>query len=103
MTFEYKNVYVGNTSTVVGPYEYQGPLGNLFDKTFKDFYCDSKTIEQGEINLEKTAINILLKKTKLKEKDIITYNKLLTELYNTNDDQKILDFIYNNCIFGIEY
>ncbi|MBR3661205.1 MAG: hypothetical protein IKN63_04850 [Bacilli bacterium] len=37
------------------------------------------------------------------EKDIITYNKLLTELYNTNDDQKILDFIYNNCIFGIEY
>ena len=37
------------------------------------------------------------------EKDIMTYNKLLTELYNTNDDQKILDFIYNNCIFGIEY
>lgn len=39
----------------------------------------------------------------IKEKDIINFNKLLTEFYNTNIDDKIVDFLYNNCIFGIDY
>lgn len=37
------------------------------------------------------------------EKHIIEFNKLLTDFYNTNDDTKIAEFIYNNCIFGIDY
>ena len=108
MTFEYKNVYVGNTSTVVGPYEYQGPLGNLFDKTFKDFYCDSKTIEQGEINLEKTAINILLKKTKLKEKDINLLisgdllNQITPSVYSAKCFKVPFLGIYTACASSVE-
>ena len=39
----------------------------------------------------------------VKENDIITFNKLLTDYYNTNNDKDIIDFIYNNCIYGIEY
>lgn len=31
MTFKYKNVYLNNTSTVVGPYENNGPLKKYFD------------------------------------------------------------------------
>ena len=26
MTFKYNNVYINESSTVVGPYEYKGPL-----------------------------------------------------------------------------
>ncbi|MBQ8472186.1 MAG: death-on-curing protein [Bacilli bacterium] len=37
------------------------------------------------------------------EENIIEFNKLLTDFYNTNDDTKIIKFIYNNCIFGIDY
>ena len=35
MTFQYKNVYVADTSTVVGPYEADGPLGNYFDEAYE--------------------------------------------------------------------
>ena len=37
------------------------------------------------------------------EKHIIEFNKHLTDFYNTNDDTNIVEFIYNNCIFGIDY
>ena len=38
MTFKYKNVYINETGTVVGPYEKEGPLVNYFDKSYNDFY-----------------------------------------------------------------
>ena len=37
------------------------------------------------------------------EENIIEFNKLLTDFYYTNDDMKIIEFVYNNCIFGIDY
>ena len=37
----------------------------------------------------------------IKEEFISQFNKLLTE-YNTNVNEKIMDFLYNNCIFGLE-
>lgn len=39
----------------------------------------------------------------VKEEYINEFNKLLTDYYNTNNDKEIIDFIYNNCIYGIEY
>ena len=30
------------------------------------------------------------------------FNILLTEYYNTNKDEKIIEFLYNKCIFGID-
>ena len=38
----------------------------------------------------------------IKEDDINEFNKLLTEYYNTSNKDKIIYFIYNKCIFGLE-
>ena len=38
----------------------------------------------------------------VQDKDLNQFNKLLTEFYNTNEDIEIIEFLYNNCIFGIE-
>ena len=42
MTFKYNNVYINETSTVVGPYEAKGPFSKLYDKTYKDLYFNEK-------------------------------------------------------------
>ena len=34
MTYKYNNVYVVNTSCIVGHYEGSGPLGKYFDKIY---------------------------------------------------------------------
>ena len=39
MTIKYDNVYINETSTIVGPYEYNGPFGKLYDKHYKEL-CD---------------------------------------------------------------
>ena len=70
MTFEYKNVYINESSTVAGPYEAKGPLGNLFDKTYEDLYNGEKTWETAEVKLLKESLEILLKKTKKSKSDI---------------------------------
>ena len=38
----------------------------------------------------------------IKEENLLEFNQLLTDFYNTNNDEKIINFIYNNCIFGID-
>ena len=38
MTFKYNNVYINETSTVVGPYEAKGPISKYFDKSYDDLY-----------------------------------------------------------------
>lgn len=70
MTFKYKNVYVAATSTVVGPYEKKGPLGDYFDKDYSDLYCGAKSIEQAEMKMQKDSIDIVLRKAKCQKKDL---------------------------------
>ena len=38
----------------------------------------------------------------IKEENLLEFNQPLTKFYNTNNDEKIINFIYNNCIFGID-
>ena len=38
----------------------------------------------------------------IKEEDIRKFNTLLTEYYNTNNKNKIIKFLYEKCIFGME-
>lgn len=82
MTFEYKNVYVGETSTVAGPYEAKGPYCNYFDKTFDDLYNGEKTWEMAESKALEDSINILLNKSKLKKEeiDVILSGDLLNQI-----------------------
>lgn len=70
MTFSYKNVYINNTSTVVGPYEKNGPLRDYFDRAYDDLYIGEKSFEKGEIKLVRDSIVILLKKMGITKYDI---------------------------------
>ena len=70
MTFKFNNVYIKNTATIAGHLEAKGPLNKYFDKTHKDFYVNSKSLEKSEVNLQKESINILMEKEKLKKEEI---------------------------------
>lgn len=71
MTIKYNNVYLKNTSLVVGPYEKDGHYAKYFDLKYdKDMYFGEKSFELAEVKLLKDSINLLLKKSKLSFKDI---------------------------------
>ena len=70
MTNKYDNVYLNCVSTVVGPYEHDGPLSKRFDRYFKDLYMNEDSFETAEIHLMKESIDILLDKAGKKKKDI---------------------------------
>lgn len=38
----------------------------------------------------------------IKEENLLKFNTLLTNYYNTNNEEEIIIFMYNNCIFGID-
>jgi dUTP pyrophosphatase len=56
MTFKCKDVYLKETSTVVGPYEKDGPLGEYFDKEHNDLYFGTDSWELAEQKLVEEAI-----------------------------------------------
>lgn len=66
----FNNVYVLGSSTVAGLIEKQGPLGEYFDNTYNDLYCGCKTFEQAEQKMLKEAIEVVFRKTKVRDKDI---------------------------------
>ena len=86
MTFKYNNVYINDTSTVVGPYEHKGPLSKYYDSYYDDFYFNEKTWEQAEIKLILESTNILLKKIKKSSSNIDIHigSDLLNQLVATN-------------------
>lgn len=86
MTLYFDNVYVDNTSCVAGPYEKNGPLGNLFDKCYDDFYFGEKSVEDAEVKMIEESIDILLRKSKVRKKDIdlIVGGDLLNQITATS-------------------
>ena len=62
MTTKYNNVYLNEVSTVTGPYEADGPFSKLYDKSYNEFYFETKTWEQAESKLIDDSIDILLTK-----------------------------------------
>jgi len=86
MTFKYNNVYINETSTVVGPYEHNGPLSKYYDKYYEDFYFNEKTWEQAEVKSIIDCVNILLNKLNKSSKDIDIHigSDLLNQIVATN-------------------
>jgi hypothetical protein len=86
MTFKYNNVYINETSTVVGPYEYKGPLSKYFDTHYEDLYFGEKTWEQAEIKMIIDSTDILLKKLNKTNKEIDVHigSDLLNQIVATN-------------------
>lgn len=70
MTTKYQNVYLNYVSTVVGPYEHDGPLSKRFDRSYQDLYMNEDSFENAEIHLMKESVDILLDKANKKKKDI---------------------------------
>ena len=66
----FKNVYFNNSAVVVGPKEFDGPLGQYFDYYFDDLHCGENSFEKAEIKMFNTSIMLALNKAKLKEEDI---------------------------------
>ena len=70
MTTIYKNVYIKDVATVVGPYEFKGPLSKRFDKHYDDMYFDTDSLESAEIKLMKDSIDLVINKSKIKKDKI---------------------------------
>ncbi len=84
MTFKFKNVFLNNTATVVGPYESKGPLGKYFDKSYNNLYANQKTYEQGEAKMLEDSIDILYKKANINSADVFLSGDLLNQLISSN-------------------
>ena len=84
MTIEFNKVYVGGTSTVVGPYEKEGPLAKYFDKRYNDLSFGCDTWEKAETKMIKNSINILLKKIKNNNIDLLISSDLSNQLIASN-------------------
>lgn len=108
MTFTYKNVYINETGTVVGPYEKKGPLNNYFDKSHDEFYFGMKTWEQAESKLIEEAVDITLSKLGKTRFDIDLFisGDLLNQLVASNYAASTLNIpylgVYNACATSVE-
>ena len=108
MTYKYNNVYLDEVSTVVGPYEARGLLGDKFDKSYKDLYNGEKTWEQAEAHLLEESIDILLNKSNKKssEIDLIISGDLLNQI--TSSSYAVLKYnrpflgVYSACASSVE-
>lgn len=109
MTYKYNNVYIKDGYTIAGMYECNGPLKKYFDKKYdKDLYYGEKSFERAETKLLKDNIESILKKNKLKEKDIdlIVSGDLQNQISASN--YAIRDFkipflgVYNACATSSE-
>lgn len=108
MTSKYNNVYLKTVSTVAGPLEKEGPLGELFDKTNFDYYFGKDTFEQAEMAMLSNSINILLQKASFTEKDIDLFisgdlmNQVTTSSYTAAKYDIPFLGIYNACASMVE-
>lgn len=103
MTFHYSNVYLEDTSTIVGPYEKAGPLCKYFDKTYDDLYFGENSFEKAEIKLVKKSLAMLMKKTGIKKNEIDLVvggdllNQIIASTYGCSEIGKSFIGIYGAC------
>lgn len=108
MTFKYKNVYIKDTATVVGPTEKNGPLSHYFDKTYSEFYFGKKTFEQAESKLIEDSVEMLLTKVGKTRFDIDLFisGDLLNQLVSSNYAASNLGIpflgVYSACASSVE-
>ena len=67
MNLKFNNVYIKDTSVVVGGLEGKGPIGSYFDSIDE---CKDSSFENSEIDILKKSIDILLEKNGLTINDI---------------------------------
>jgi len=103
MTFNYKNVYLNEASTIAGPYELEGPIHKYYDKVYNDLYFNMPTFEQAESKMIVESVDILLDKIKKQKKDIDIHisGDLLNQIAATNYASALIGIpligIYSAC------
>ena len=108
MTTKYKNVYIKDVSTIVGPYEFKGPLSKRFDKHYDDMYFGTDSLESAEIQLMKDSIDLVLNKSNLKNNDIDLFiagdlqNQITSSCYTAKDLNIPFLGIYSACATNTE-
>lgn len=108
MTLSFKDVYLNETATVVGPYEKDGPLGKYFDKCYKDLYFSTKTWEQAEVKILNESMKKAIQKNQLKKEDIDLVisgdllNQVSSSSYAVEDLNRPFFGIYNACSTNVE-
>lgn len=80
----FKNVYINDQETVVGPYENNGILN--FNNSIKDFYGDEKSFENCEIKLQKMVFDNILHKNNLSDIniDLVVGGDLMNQITATS-------------------
>lgn len=68
ITFDH--LYLHESSVVVGPKEYEGPLASQFDNHFDSMDCNQKSWEQAEIVMYRNAFHICLNKNNVNVGDV---------------------------------
>ena len=108
MTFKYNNVYLNDTSTVVGPHEKKGPFSSYYDRKFNDFYFNANSFEKAEINSSIMSIDILLGKIKKTRFDIDMHiggdllNQIVASNFAANSFKIPFMGIYSACATSVE-
>ena len=98
-----RGVYIADGSSVVGPKEGTGPLGDCFDKIYDSIQSDGKSWEETEIRMQKDVLDLLLQKTSRNTRsvELLLGGDLINQLTITNFAAKERDIpflgLYNAC------
>lgn len=97
------NVYLHALATTCGKDEYEGPIGSYFDYHYPDYHFGNDSYEQAEIAMLQDAIDLALKKAKLKKEDIDVYlggdlnNQVSASNYTARDLKRPFMAMYGAC------
>lgn len=103
MTINFDNVYLKGASTVACKDEKEGAFGNLYDKTYDDYYTGCDTFEQAEMKMINDSVTIALDKTnkKLEDIDVIIgadlSNQVTANSYSSVKFNRPYIGLYNAC------
>lgn len=108
MTTKYKNVYIEDVATIVGPYEHEGPLSKRFDRYYDDMYFETDSLEQAETKLMTDSISLLLQKVNKEKNEIDLFiagdlqNQITASCYTANKFSIPFLGIYSACATNTE-
>ena len=104
---QYKNVYLNDYVTLVGPLERESHL-KKYNLVMDDYYYGEKTFEQAEIKTQKTVITRLLEQNSLQNSDIslLIGGDLTNQIAITSYSAKNFNFpflgLYSACATFVE-
>ena len=104
---QYKNVYLNDYVTLVGPLERESHL-KKYNLVMDDYYYGEKTFEQAEIKMQKTVITRLLEQNSLQNSEIslLIGGDLTNQIAITSYSAKNFNFpflgLYSACATFVE-